>query len=165
MKFCDAFNIPVVTFLNSPGFEMTADVRIVREAAKLASVYAEATTAKIGILTGKAFGPAYIALGSKNSNADVTIAWPQAQVSALVPETAVEFLWEDRFKGTKDVKATREALLREYIDTEASPFKAAEGGFIEAVISPDETRKYVVNMLDMLAGKRESKLPKKHTTA
>lgn len=164
VKICDAFNIPVITLLNSSGFEMTADVRLVKDAAKLAAAYAEATTPKIGVITGKAYGPAYVALGSKNGNADVTVAWPQAEISALAPETAVEFLWADRFKGTTDAKATREQLLEEYLDTEASPLEAAKGGYVEAVIAPEETRSTVVSMLDMLAGKRETNLPKKHTT-
>lgn len=164
VKTCDAYNVPVVTFIDSKGFALSSNISIVKEAAKLASAYAEATTAKISVITGRAFGPAYIALGSKNGNADVTLAWPQAQISALAPETAVEFLWTSRYQGTTDVQATRKALVEEYIETEASPLEAAKGGYIEAVVTPEETRKAVINMLDMLSGKRESKLPKKHAT-
>lgn len=164
VKTCDAFSIPVVTLLDSKGFALSADPAIIKEAAKLASAYAEATTAKISVITGKAYGAAYIALGSKNANADVTIAWPQAEISALPTETAVEFLWEDRYQGTKDAAATRAALQAEYADTVASPFEAAKGGFVEAVIAPAETRKTLIGLLDMLAGKRETKLPKKHVT-
>ncbi|WMJ22242.1 carboxyl transferase domain-containing protein [Paludicola sp. MB14-C6] len=164
VKICDAFNIPMVTFVNTNGFEMTADVSIIKKAAELASAYAEATTAKISIITGKAYGAAYIALGAKNANADVTLAWPQAEISALAPETAVEFLWADRYKGTDNLQATRKELVEEYIDTVASPFEAAKGGYIENVIAPESTRATVINMLDMLAGKRASKLPKKHAT-
>lgn len=164
VKICDAYNIPIVTFIDSKGFALDANVAVVKDAAKLAGAYAEATAPKISVIAGRAFGPAYIALGSKNANADVTLAWPQAVVSALAPETAVEFMWADRFKGTEDVRATRAALLDEYEDTVASPFAAAECGAVEAVIAPEETRKNIINMLDMLAGKRESTLPKKHTT-
>lgn len=164
VKICDAFNIPVVTLMNSAGFELSADLHLVKEAAALASAYAEATTPKISIITGKATGSAYIALASKNSGADISYAWPQAQISALAPETAVEFLWADKYKGAPDVKAARAKLVEEYINTEASPFTAAKGGFIEGVIAPEETRKLLANTLDMLAGKRESKLPKKHVT-
>lgn len=164
VKTCDAFNIPVVTLLNSVGFALDSDIKLVKEAAKLASAYAEATTAKISVITGKAYGAAYIALGSKNSNADVTLAWPQAEISALPTETAVEFLWEDRFAGTTDVNATRAALREEYADTVASPFEAAKNGFIEEVIAPEETRRAVIGLLEVLAGKRETKLPKKHVT-
>lgn len=164
VKICDAFNIPVITLVNTNGFEITADISMVKKAAVLASAYAEATTAKISVITGKAFGPAYLALGAKNANADVTIAWPQAEISALAPETAVEFLWADRFEGTQDLQATRKALVEEYADTVASPFEAAKGGYIESVIAPEATRATVINMLDMLAGKRETTLPKKHKT-
>lgn len=164
VKLCDAYNIPLVTLLGSKGFVLNSDLSVVRAAARMASAYAEATTAKISVITGPAFGPAYIAMGSRNGNADVTLAWPQAQISALAPETAVEFLWADRFKGTENAAETRKALVEEYIATEASPIEAAKKGHVEAVISPEETRKTIVNLLDMLAGKRESKLPKKHAT-
>lgn len=160
VKTCDAFNIPIVTLIDTIGFEVSADISNIREIAKLASAYAEATTAKISVVTGKAFGPAFVALASKNSNADVTIAWPTAQISALAPDTAVEFLWADKFKAASD----HAALVEEYIDTVASPFEAAKGGYIETVIAPQDTRGTLINMLDMLAGKRESKFPKKHAT-
>lgn len=143
---------------------LNSNVAVIKDVAKMASAYAEATTAKISVITGEAYGPAYIALASKNANADVTIAWPTAVISGLAPETAIEFMWADRFHGTKDVKATRAELLAEYIDTVASPFEAAKGGFVEAVIAPDMTRATLINMLDMLASKRETKLPKKHAT-
>ncbi len=164
VKFCDAFNVPVLTFIHSKGFELSADVRLIKESAKLASAYAEATTAKISVITGRACGSAFVALASKNAGADLTIAWPQAEISALAPETAVEFLWSDRFKGTSDVNATRAALVEEYIETEASPFEAAKSGNIGSIIAPEETRNTLIKLLDMLAGKRDSKLPKKHTT-
>lgn len=164
VKLCDAFNIPIVTFVNTNGFEVSGDIRLIREAARLANAYAEATTVKISVITGKAFGAAYIALGSKNANSDVTIAWPQAQISALAPASAVEFLWADKFVGTKNLEETRATLVSEYIDTVASPFEAAKGGHIECVIDPQNTRATLVNMLDMLSGKREVNLPKKHTT-
>lgn len=164
MRFCDAFNIPVITLLNSSGFALDSDVSVVKAAARLASAYAEATTPKISVISGRAFGPAYLALGSRNANADAVIAWPQAEISALAPETAVEFLWADRYAGTEDAAATRAALRAEYAETEASPFTAAESGYVEAVIAPEDTRKTLVKLLDMLSGKRETKLPKKHIT-
>ncbi|MEG0691882.1 MAG: carboxyl transferase domain-containing protein, partial [Oscillospiraceae bacterium] len=164
VKTCDAFNIPLVTFIDTAGFEMSADVSNIREIAKLASAYAESTTAKISVVTGRAFGPAFVALGSKNSNSDVTIAWPTAQISALAPDTAVEFLWSDKKTDASDAKSAHEALVAEYIDTVASPFEAAKGGYVETVIAPQDTRGTLINMLDMLAGKRESKFPKKHAT-
>lgn len=164
VKICDAFNIPVITLVNTNGFSLTADVSIVKKAAQLASAYAEATTAKISIITGKAYGPAYLVLGAKNANADVTIAWPQAEISALAPETAVEFLWSDKFAGVENADAKRKELVDEYVSTVASPFEPAKEGSIEAVISPEKTRSTLINMLDMLASKRQTTLPKKHKT-
>lgn len=167
VKTCDAFNIPIVTFIDTPGFTPDSDISAIRDIARLGSAYAEATTAKISVITGRAFGASYVALGSKNSNSDVTIAWTTAQISALAPDAAVEFLWADKLaeeaKAT-DAKTAHEKLTLEYIDTEASPFEAAKGGYIELVIAPQNTRSSLINMLDMLAGKRESTLPKKHTT-
>ncbi|MEG1996033.1 MAG: carboxyl transferase domain-containing protein [Oscillospiraceae bacterium] len=163
VKICDSFNIPLITFVDTDGFEITGDVSILKAAAKLSSAYAEATTVKVSVITGKAFGPAFITLASKNSNADITFAWPQALVGALAPATAVEFLWNDRFVGTEDANATRKALQDEYIDTLASPFELAKDGFIESVINPIDTRYALISTIDMLAGKRESGLPKKHT--
>lgn len=164
VKTCDAFNIPVVTLVDTRGFDLGADVSMLREITKLSSAYAEATTPKISIIAGRAFGAAYAALGAKNANADVTIAWPTAQISALNPDTAVEFLWADKLAGASDAKAAHAKLVDEYIDTEASPFEAAKDGYVDSVIAPQDTRKALLNMLDMLAGKRESNLPKKHTT-
>lgn len=164
VRICDAFNIPVITFVNTVGFELSADISLIKKSAELASAYAEATTAKISVITGKAYGSAYITLGSKNSNADVTLAFPQAEISALPSDSAVEFLWADRFVGTTDRVATKALLQEEYLNTVASPFEAAKGGFIEGVIAPETTRATLINMLDMLAGKRETKLPKKHVT-
>lgn len=164
VKTCDAFNIPIITLVNSAGFELTADLSLVKRSAELASAYAEATTAKVSVITGKAYGPVYITLGSKNANSDLTIAWPQAEISALAPETAVEFLMADKLAGVADQKTARDALVEEYLNTVASPFEAAKGGFIDKVISPENTRQTLINMFDILASKRESKLPKKHST-
>lgn len=164
VKTCDAFNIPVVTFIDTPGIELSSDVSIIRDITRLGSAYAEATTAKISVVTGRAFGPAYAALGAKNSNSDITVAWTTAQISALAPDTAVEFLWSDKLDTTLDAKTAHDKLVAEYIATEASPFEAAKGGYIDMVIAPENTRSTLINMLDMLASKRESKLPKKHCT-
>ncbi len=164
VKICDAFNIPIITFIDTVGFSISADISNIREIARLGSAYAEATAPKISVITGKAFGSAFVALGSKNSNSDITIAWPTAQISALAPDTAVEFLWSDKLKGAGDAKTAHANLVEEYIDTVASPFEAAKGGYIETVIAPQDTRATLINMLDMLAGKRESKFPKKHAT-
>lgn len=164
VKFCDAFNIPIVSFINTNGFAISSDVSIVRSAAKMASSFAEATVPKISVITGKAFGTTYLTLGSKNANADVTIAWPMAQISSLAPETAVEFLWADKFIGITDLEKTREKLVSEYIYNVASPINAAKQGYIDSIILPENTRATLIGLLDMLSSKRETKQPKKHTT-
>lgn len=165
VRVCDAFNIPVVSLVNTKGFEVTACPGLIKASAKLAHAYAEATTPKISVICGQAIGAAYIALASKSANADVTLAWPTAVIAPMGLEAMVEFTSHDRLKGTTDLKADRAALVEEYIDTTAGAFKAAENGYVDAVIDPAATRANLVKAIEMLAGKRESRLPKKHATA
>lgn len=162
VNICDAFNVPVVTIIDTKGFENTSCPCLVRNAVALAGAYAESTTAKINLIVGNAIGSAYMTLAGTNSNADVTFAWPTAVISALAPETAVEFMWADRFEGTKNADQTRAELVEEYIDTVASPFEVAKQGLITNVIDPASTRNVVLSALDMLSSKRVTKLPKKH---
>ncbi len=157
VRMADAFALPVVTMVDCEGFDT------VREAAKVAHTYAEATTPKVTVITGAAVGAAYMALAGKAAGADVVFAWPQAVVSAMKPEAAVEVLWNDRLAQMKDPLKERVQLVQEYKDTEATPFDAAEAGYIENVIEPAETRANVVAALDMLAGKRVATLPRKHS--
>lgn len=162
VQLCDAFQIPVVTLVNAPGFvpEDEHGARgMVRDAARLAHVYAEATTAKIAVVTGRAYGPAFIALSGKNANADVVYAWPSAVISALEPKTAVAILRANDVAPGKTV----EDLAAEYAATEASPYKACENGSVDDVIDPANTRDMLLSALDMLSGKRVSRLPKKHS--
>ena len=156
MRFCDSFSIPVVTFVDAEKFSA------LREASKLSSAYSEATTAKITVITGCAYGPVYIAAAGRGANADYTFAWPDAVVSAIRPETAAEFLWHDRLKGSDDPVNDRKKLAEEYRRTKADAFSAAEGGLIEDVVKPEKTRDKLIACLDMLSGKRVSTLPKKH---
>ena len=165
-RTCDAFAIPVVTMLNTEGFVPSAAAELagsIRESAQLAHAYAEATCPKIGLILGKAVGPAYIALAGKGANADAAIAWPGAVISPLPSETAVEFLWHDKLAGSGDLAADRAALVEEYNDTLASAFTAAADGVVDMVIDPAATRTQLINTLEMLAGKRVSSLPKKHS--
>ncbi len=164
VKICDAFNIPVVSLIDTDGFAKCGCACLVKAAAKLANVYAEATCAKVNVITGNAIGAAYIALAGTNANADVTLAWPNAVISALPVETAVEFSMTDRMVGCDDPKAARAALEAEYADTVAGAFAAAKDGYITNVIAPENTRAQIITALDMLSGKRVSKMPKKHTT-
>ncbi|MDD2955471.1 MAG: carboxyl transferase domain-containing protein [Oscillospiraceae bacterium] len=160
VSVCDAYHIPVVTLLNASGFMADGEAAgSIRNSARLAHVYAEATTPKVTVITGEAYGPAYIALAGKNAAADVTLAWPGAVISTLAPETAVELLCSDKISAEK----SREAVVEEYKNTECSPFAAAGLGYVDDVIDPATTRDMLITTLDMLSGKRVSKLPKKHS--
>lgn len=165
VRVCDAFNIPVITFVDTEGFVPSSKAELageIQDAAKLAHAYAEATCPKVSVITGKAYGAAYIAFAGKAANSDITLAWPTAVISALSPETSVEFFWHDKLKGAEDVASKRAELAEEYAETEASPFAAAKAGYLEDVIDPAQTRAAVLSALDMLSSKRVSKLPKKH---
>ncbi|MDF2633027.1 MAG: carboxyl transferase, partial [Caproiciproducens sp.] len=157
VRFCDAFSLPVITFVNAKEFTS------LREASKLSSSYSEATTAKITVITGSAYGPVYIAIAGRGANADYTIAWPDAVISPLAPETAAIFLWNDRLAGSANPVEDRKKLIEEYKVTEASPFKAAANGFIEDITNPEDTRIRIIANLEMLSSKRVSQLPKKHS--
>lgn len=157
VRFCDAFSIPVVTLVDAKEFTS------VREASKLSNAYSEATTAKITVITGEAYGPVYVAIAGRGANADYTMAWANAVVCPLAPQTAAMFLWSDRLKKSGNTKEARNKLIEEYKATEATPFAAAAEGFIEDIIDPTETRVKVIANLEMLEGKRVSRLPKKHS--
>ena len=163
VRTCDAFSIPVVTLVNTDGFVPSSKAELagsIRESAKLAHAYAEATCPKIALITGDAVGSAYIALAGKGANADMVMAWPSAMISALAPDAAVEILWHEKLAGLD--KAGREQLTEEYKNTLASPLEAAKNGYIDQIFEPDQTRAYLIGALDMLSGKRVSKMPKKH---
>ena len=131
----------------------------VKEAALLTHAYAEATTQKIAVITGKAYGPAYIALAGRASGADVVYAWPDAVISALEPLTAVSVLYKDRIQAGEK----REDLAAAYVQQAASAFDAAALGYVDDVIEPAETFQRIATALDMLSGKRVTTLSKKHS--
>lgn len=161
VSICDAFQIPVITFVNTQGFESSAASELaglVRESAKLAHVYAEATTPKVSVILGDAFGPAYIALAGRNANADAVLAWPSAVVSPLNPKTAVAIMYGNEITADK----SREEVENEYRTEKAGAFNAAADGVVDDVIDPAATREALISALDMLEGKRVTKLPKKH---
>lgn len=165
VRLCDAFNVPVITFVDTLGFEDSLESELaggIREMSKLAHAYAEATTAKISVVTGEAYGPAYVMLAGKSCNADIAVAWASASISALKPDTSVELMWHDKLVGAEDLTSARNELIEEYKNTLASPLTAAAGGHLDNVIEPAETRNTIICSLDMLAGKRVSKMPKKH---
>ncbi len=156
VRFCDSFSLPVLTVVDAEGFEC------LKGAARVCQAYTEATTAKVTLLTGKAYGPVYIAVAGKAAGADAVLAWEQASVSPLKPETAIHILWKDRLAEMKDPKTDRAALAEEYRTACCNAQLAAEQGAVTDVIAPEQTRAVVSAFFDMLAGKRVSKLPKKH---
>lgn len=156
VRFCDSFSIPVVTFVDAERFST------LREASKLSSAYSEATAPKVTVVTGSACGPVYLATVGRGANADYSFAWPDASVSALSPETAAVFLWNDRLKDSADPINDRKKLIEEYRKTEAGACAAAAGGMIDDVVEPDRTRDRIAACLELLSSKRVSTLPKKH---
>lgn len=159
IKLCDAYSIPVVTLVNADGVISEKENQTLTALTKLTSAYASATCPKISVITGKAIGCAYITLAGKGANADITIAWDSAIASPLDADSAVAFLFNDRLAAGED----REALKTEYIETVASPFTAAACGAVDDICTPGDTRARVIAALDMLAGKRENTLPRKHS--
>ncbi len=157
LRFCDAFSIPVLTIINSRSFES------LKEATMLSCVYSEATTAKINLIVGEAYGSVYIALAGKGSGTDVVFSWPNAIVSPLEPKTAVHILLNSEIKKLKDPINDKGRLIKAYEETQASAFIASSEGFIDDVIRPSDTRAKLISVLDFLAGKRVSTLPKKHS--
>ena len=160
IRTCDAFAVPVITFVETEGFD--AAISGVKSMTQLANCYAEATTAKISVITGKAVGPAFIALAGKDISSDFTYIWESACVSPLAPLSAVEFLWHDKLKGAADVNAKRNELAEEYKATLASAESAAASGAVDEIISASSTREAIISALDILSSKRVTKLPKKH---
>lgn len=161
VRTCDAFSVPVITFVDTTGFE-GKEIASVKALAGLAGVYAEATTAKISVVLGKAIGPVFVALAGKGCNADFTYAVDGAYIAPLAPETAVEFLWHDKLKGAADLKAARTELAKEYTSTIASAEAAAKKGCVDDVVTAASIREVLTGALEMLEGKRVVGLPRKH---
>ncbi len=165
VRFCDAFNIPVLTFVDVPGFLPGTDQEwngIIRRGAKLIYAYAEATVPLVTIITRKAYGGAYDVMGSKHLGADINLAWPTAQIAVMGAQGAVNILYRKELASADDPEARRAELVTEYDDTLANPYIAAERGYVDAVISPHETRVEVVRALRLLRTKRASLPAKKH---
>ena len=165
VRFCDAFNIPLVTFVDVPGFMPgTAQEHggIIRHGAKLIYAYAEATVPKISVLTRKAYGGAYIVMSSKNLRGDVNYAWPTGEVAVMGAEGAVSVIHRGELKSSDQPEELRAKLVQDYQDRLMNPYVAASRGMIDDVIDPVETRPKIVRALEMLANKRETLPPKKH---
>jgi propionyl-CoA carboxylase beta chain len=165
VRFCDAFNIPILTFEDVPGFlPGTAQEfgGIIRHGAKLLYAYAEATVPKITIITRKAYGGAYCVMGSKHLRTDVNLAWPTAEIAVMGPEGAVNIVYRRELSAAPDPDAVRRAKTEEFKERFANPFVAAEHGFLDDVIEPRQTRPRVIRALRLLATKVDTMPRKKH---
>ena len=165
VRTCDCFSIPVLTFVDVPGFLPGTDQEwngIIRRGAKLLYAYAEATVPKVTVITRKAYGGAYDVMGSKHLGGDVNLAWPTAQIAVMGAQGAVNILYRRELASAEDPDALRAQLVAEYEDTLANPYVAAERGYVDAVIAPRDTRRHLVLALRALRTKRGALPPKKH---
>ena len=165
VRFCDAFNIPILTFVDVPGFMPGTEQEkggIIKHGAKLLYAYSEATVPLLTTITRKAYGGAYDVMASKHIEADVNYAWPGAEIAVMGPQGAVNILYDDELEEADDVEARRDELIDEYRDTFANPYIAAERGFVDDVIEPKETRSVLIEDLEMLSSKRTSGPDRKH---
>ena len=165
VRTCDAFNIPVITFVDVPGFLPGTDQEwngIIRRGAKLIYAYAEATVPLVTVITRKAYGGAYDVMGSKHLGADVNLAWPTAQIAVMGAQGAVNILYRKELADHDDPDSRRAELITAYDDELANPYLAAERGYVDAVIMPHETRLEITRALRLLRTKRETLPPKKH---
>jgi len=165
VRFCDAFNIPLVTFEDVPGFLPGVEQEhngIILNGAKLLWAYCEATVPKITIITRKAYGGAYDVMSSKHIRGDISYAWPTAEIAVMGPEGAVNIVFRKEIAAAEDPEAERERLVQEYREQFANPYVAAARGYVDDVIEPQETRPRLIEALRMLQNKRDTNPPKKH---
>ena len=165
VRTCDAFNIPLVTFVDVPGFMPGTDQEhggIIRHGAKLLYAYCEATVPRIQIITRKAYGGAYVVMNSKSIGADLAFAWPSAELAVMGPEGAVEILYRREIAEATDPAVRRHELAEEYTERYANPYLAAERGYIDDVINPADTRNVLCRSLDLLRSKHEELPKRKH---
>jgi acetyl-CoA/propionyl-CoA carboxylase len=165
IRFCDCFNIPIVTLVDTPGYLPGADQEhngIIRHGSKLLYAYCEATVPKVTCIIGKAYGGAYIAMGSKNLRADINYAWPTAEIAVLGPEAAITIVHRKDLKNSKNPVEIKKKLAKEFREKFANPYIAAEKGIIDLVIDPIETRIMIAKALNVLQNKRESRPLRKH---
>jgi propionyl-CoA carboxylase beta chain len=165
VRFCDAFNIPLVTFEDVPGF-LPGTVQeyggIIKHGAKLLFAFAEATVPKVTVITRKAYGGAYCVMSSKHIRTDFNYAWPTAELAVMGPEGAVNILYKRELDAAADPAATRAEKVAEFREKFANPYIAAGRGFIDEIIRPRDTRKRLIAALKNLENKRDKNPPKKH---
>ena len=165
VRFCDAFNLPLLTFVDVPGFLPGVDQEhggIIRHGAKLLYAYCEATVPRVQVITRKAYGGAYVVMDSKSVGCDVSFAWPTAELAVMGPQGAVEILSRRELQQAADPDARKAELVDEYTEKYANPYVAAERGIVDAVIDPAETRQKVVAAFRMIESKREDLPKRKH---
>jgi propionyl-CoA carboxylase beta chain len=165
VRTCDAFNIPLVTFVDVPGFLPGVSEEydgIIRRGAKLLYAFCEATVPRVSIITRKAYGGAYVVMNSKSIGADFAYAWPSAELAVMGSAGAVEIVHRRELAEAEDPDATRRQLVAEYEEQFSSPFIAAERGFIDDVIDPAQTRVIIARALNLLRSKREDLPKRKH---
>lgn len=165
VRFCDAFNIPILTLVDVPGFLPGTEQEwngIIRRGAKLLYAYAEATVPMVTLVTRKAYGGAYIVMGSKYIGADINLAWPSAEIAVMGAQGAVNILYRKEIGEAKDPDKVRAELINEYNETLANPYLAAERGYVDAVIEPNQSREYITRAFRTLKTKRDTLPPRKH---
>ena len=165
VRFCDCFNIPLITLVDVPGFMPGVEQEyggIIRHGAKLIFAYAEATVPKITVITRKAYGGAYIVMSSKHLRADVNLAWPSAEIAVMGAEGAINIIYREQISNSENPEQTREQLAAEYREKFTNPLIAANRGYVDDVIDPADTRHRIIKALDMLENKRDSLPAKKH---
>src|SRR5213079_398031 len=165
VRFCDAFNIPLITFVDVPGFLPGTQQEwggIIRHGAKLLYAFAEATVPKLTVITRNAYGGAYDVMSSKHIRADFNFAWPTAEVAVMGPEGAVNIVFRDEIAKASDPEAKRAELIADYRDRFANPYSAAERGYVDDVIEPRRTRPVLIDALETALTKAESRPRRKH---
>ncbi|HET6639516.1 MAG TPA: carboxyl transferase domain-containing protein, partial [Gemmatimonadota bacterium] len=165
VRFCDAFNIPLVTFVDVPGFMPGTEQEwggIIKHGAKLLYAYCEATVPKLTVILRKAYGGAYDVMSSKHIRGDLNLAWPSAEIAVMGPKGAVEILWKREIEAAKDSAAMLERRTEEFRERFANPYVAAERGYVDAVIDPADTRALLITGLSALGSKRDANPLRKH---
>ena len=165
VRFCDCFNVPLLTFVDVPGFLPGRDQEyggIIKHGAKLLYAYCEATVPKLTVITRKAYGGAYDVMSSKHIRGDFNIAWPTAEIAVMGAKGAVEIIFRREIEAAADPAAEAARLTADYERTFCNPYAAAKLGYVDAVVLPHETRAQLIRALDCLGTKREQNPPKKH---
>ncbi|WP_434578408.1 acyl-CoA carboxylase subunit beta [Thermoanaerobacterium thermosaccharolyticum] len=165
IRFCDAFNIPLLNIVDVPGFLPGTNQEyggIIRHGAKMLYAYSEATVPKVTLIVRKAYGGAYLAMCSKDLGADIVLAWPTAEIAVMGPDGAANIVFKNEIKSSDDPVAARNEKIKEYRENFANPYRAAARGYVDDVILPSETRPRLISAFDMLLSKRESRPSKKH---